>query len=132
MHNHNTAIYLNFKDFSSVFIWFFSNTKIAFSLTNTQLLKTQNIQGHPALIFDILAFFYIKNLSAKKSAKNFLELSRFLLREVGNQPIGAQLYIRVLNLPPPPLASFNLSSICPTLPPLLFYNLYVQNRLRKL
>ena len=87
MYNHNTAIYLNFKDFSSVFICFFEYKNCIFankcSILNIpnfiQYLKhkIQTFQGNPALILNIFALVFIKNtLSAKKSEKVFSQLSQ--------------------------------------------------------
>ena len=82
MYNHNTAIYLNFKDFLSVFICFFEYKHCIFankySIVNIpnsiqySKHKIQTFQGNPALIFNIFALVFIKKtLSAKKSEKVF-------------------------------------------------------------
>ena len=88
MYNHNTAIYLNFKDFSSVFrICFFEYKNCIFpnkySILNIPNFiqyskhKIQTFQGNPALIFNIFALVFIKKtLSAKKSEKVFSQLSQ--------------------------------------------------------
>ena len=90
MYNHNTAIYLNFKDFSSVFICFFEYKNCIFankySILNIPNFiqyskhKIQTFQGNPALVFNIFALVFIKKtLSAKKSEKVFLSFRNLLL-----------------------------------------------------
>ena len=95
-------MYLNFKDFSSVFIWYFESKNCIFankySISNIPNFilyskhKIQNVQGNPALIFNIFAFVLHKKLWGRKNReKVFLDL---LLWKVDTQPIGAQAYIR--------------------------------------
>ena len=90
MYNHITAMYLNLKDLSSVFVlFFFFKYKHCILANKYSILhipnviqyskhKIQTAQGNPELIFTTLVFFclsfYLKNFECENIGKNFSQV----------------------------------------------------------